>query len=82
MLKYIFLLGQKNINFATNTCFFKTYIFSRELSNVFGAGSKVHFNSKKDSSGDHFRRAQIPHIRAMVCTSIFKLAIGRDYQEK
>jgi hypothetical protein len=56
--------------------------FSRELSNVFDARSKVQFNSQKDSSRDHFRGAQIPHLRAMVCTSVFKLAIGQHNQQK
>jgi hypothetical protein len=56
--------------------------FSREISIVFDARSKVQFSSQEDSSRDHFRRAQIPHIRAMVCTSIFKLAIDQDYQEE
>jgi hypothetical protein len=44
--------------------------------NVFGAGSKVQFNSQEDSSRDRFRGAQIPHLRAVVCPSVFKLAIG------
>jgi hypothetical protein len=64
--------------------FFQDDLYPIPIQNsiVFGAGSKVQFISQQNSSRDHFRGAQIPHIRAIVCTSIFKLAIGPDYQEK
>jgi hypothetical protein len=77
----MYFLGQWNIC-DKDLCFFNTPYIQFQNCNVFCAGSKVQFNSQKDSSRDRFRRAQIPHIQTMGFTPIFKLAIGRDYQEK